>query len=126
MSGARSRRATASLATGAWAERAALVALALKGYRPLARRYGGKGGEIDLIAQRGRTIIFVEVKARASEADAASAITAEKIRLVNRRIRDWRARNPWAEGCTLRADAVFIGRGAWPRHVANIFPVEML
>ncbi|MCX7323682.1 MAG: YraN family protein [Hyphomicrobiales bacterium] len=86
----------------------------------------GKGGEIDLIAKRGRTIIFVEVKARAAEADAACAITAENIRPVNRRSRDWRARNPWAEGCTLRADAVFIGRGAWPRHVASVFPVDML
>lgn len=126
MNSQRNQRALAALETGSWAERLALVILLMKGYRPLALRYGGKGGEIDLIAKRGRTIIFVEVKARAAGADAATAITAEKIRLVNRRIRDWRARNPWAGGCTLRADAVFIGRGAWPRHVANIFPVEML
>ena len=108
------------------AEWLAVAFLTLKGYRLLARRYGGKGGEIDLIARRGSSVIFVEVKARVAMADAASAITPEKIRLVNRRIRDWSARNPWASGLDLRADAIFFGNSRWPRHVEGIFPVEML
>ncbi len=115
-----------SVHSGAMAEWLAVAFLTLKGYRLLARRYGGKGGEIDLIAKRGSSIVFVEVKARAAMADAASAITPEKIRLVNRRIRDWCARNPWASGLTLRADAIFFGNSQWPRHVEGIFPVEML
>ena len=115
-----------SVKTGAVAEWLAIAFLTLKGYRMLSRRYGGKGGEIDLIARRGNAIIFVEVKARAVMADAATAITPEKIRLVNRRIRDWCARNPWASGLTLRADAIFFGGLVWPRHVEGIFPVEML
>ncbi len=115
-----------SVKDGAAAEWLAVVFLTLKGYRLLARRFGGKGGEIDLIARRGSLIIFVEVKARASMADAASAISPEKIRLVNRRIRDWCASNPWAGGLTLRADAIFFGNSRWPRHEQGIFPVEML
>jgi len=52
-----------AFARGKVAEAKALVALMLKGYRPLARRYAAVGGEIDLIMARGRTIAFVEVKA---------------------------------------------------------------
>lgn len=115
-----------SLKTGHFAEWLAIIFLTLKGYRLLTRRYGGKGGEIDLIARRGQLIIFVEVKARAQMDHAATAITAEKIRLINRRVRDWRARNTWAEGLTLRADAIFFGQSLWPRHEKNIFAVEML
>lgn len=35
-----------------------------KGYRILKNNFTIKGGEIDLIAQRGETLIFVEVKTR--------------------------------------------------------------
>ncbi|MCO4053044.1 MAG: hypothetical protein HEQ16_03100 [Bosea sp.] len=122
----RSARAKGSVASGLSAERMALCALALKGYRPLARRFGGKGGEIDLIVKRGRTIAFVEVKARIQIDDAVTAITPAKLALMHRRIGDWRARNPWAAGCVLRIDAVFVGKGSWPRHVAAVAPLDLL
>jgi putative endonuclease len=115
-----------SVTSGLAAEWLAVAFLTLKGYRLVSRRYGGKGGEIDLIARRGTLVIFVEVKARAIMDDAATAITPEKIRLVNRRIRDWCARNPWAAGLTLRADAIFLSGKRWPRHIEGVFPVEML
>jgi putative endonuclease len=112
--------------TGRRGERIAALWLMLKGYRILARRYGGKGGEIDLIARRGAVVIFVEVKARADLEAAAIAVTASKARLMQRRIALWVAQNPWASGLTLRADAVFLGRGRWPRHEPNIFPIPSL
>jgi putative endonuclease len=120
----RSARARDSVRSGAGAEWRAIALLTLKGYRILARRYGGKGGEIDLIARRGRTVIFVEVKHRAELDDARTAITAQKIRLMKRRIGDWLSRNRWAAGHVLRADAVFLGRGLWPRHVENVFELD--
>ncbi|MCU0884738.1 MAG: YraN family protein [Beijerinckiaceae bacterium] len=121
----RSARARRSVRTGATAEWLAIALLMLKGYRILARRFGGKGGEIDLIARRGGCIIFVEVKARAAMDDAVLAITPDKIRLMSRRISDWRSRNAWAQGHVLRADAVFVGHGRWPRHVENVFPLDL-
>ena len=42
---ARSRRARRSGITGQRAEWLAILWLGLKGYRPLARRFGGKGAE---------------------------------------------------------------------------------
>lgn len=122
----RSARARQSVSTGASAEWLAIALLTLKGYRILARRFGGKGGEIDLIARRGACIAFVEVKARAAMDDALLAITPDKIRLMTRRISDWRSRNAWASGHVLRADAVFVGQGRWPRHVENVFPLNMV
>lgn len=117
----RSRRARRSGVTGHRSEWLAILWLGAKGYRPLARRFGGKGGEIDLVMKRGRTIAFVEVKARGRMEDALTAITPEKRRLVEARIRQWLARNPWAMGHNLRADAVFLAPGHWPRHVPGAF-----
>jgi putative endonuclease len=107
------------------AEWLAAAFLMAKGYRILARRYGGKGGEIDLIARRGQTVIFVEVKARAGMDLAETAISAQKARLVSRRVSSWLARNPWANGHNLRADAVFIAPRRWPRHVTQVFELQL-
>ena len=54
-------------ATGMSRKLAAMLLLLAKGFRPVARRYKTPLGEIDLIVKRGRTIAFVEVKARASQ-----------------------------------------------------------
>ena len=47
--------------------------LRLTGWRILAHRLKTPRGEIDLIARRGRTVIFVEVKWRSSAALLADA-----------------------------------------------------
>jgi putative endonuclease len=49
---------------GAGAEKLAAFYLTCKGYRILAHSYKNGGGEIDLVAQKGRTLVAVEVKAR--------------------------------------------------------------
>jgi putative endonuclease len=122
---ARSRRAHRSGLTGRRAEWLAILWLAAKGYRLLARRFGGKGGEIDLIVKRGRTVAFVEVKARESIEDALTAITPEKRRLVELRIRQWLAQNPWAMDHHLRADALYLAPRRWPRHVPAAFELAL-
>jgi putative endonuclease len=121
----RSRRARRSGLTGRRSEWLAILWLAAKGYRLLARRFGGKGGEIDLIVKRGRTVAFVEVKARGAIEDALEAITPQKRRLVEARIRQWLAQNPWAMDHHLRADAVFLAPRRWPRHVPAVFPLVL-
>ncbi|AWN34340.1 YraN family protein [Methylobacterium radiodurans] len=115
------RRAYAS---GRRAEWLALAWLMLKGYRPLDLRVALAGGEIDLVVRRGSNLVFVEVKARAELHAAREAIDARKRRLFSRAVRAWLARHPACAGLTLRADAVFIGRRAWPEHRPDAFPIE--
>ena len=54
--------------------------LRLRGYRILERNYRCRFGEIDLIARRGRYLVFVEVKQRhdARFAEAREFVTAQK------------------------------------------------
>jgi putative endonuclease len=106
-----------SHSAGLRAEAMAALWLTLKFYRILARRYRAQGGEVDIVARRGRTIIFVEVKARAAMDDALIAITPEKRRRFSRAVARWLATHPWAASYAWRADAVFVAPGHWPRHV---------
>ena len=59
---------------GRGAETLACWYLRLHGWRILARRARVPGGEVDVVARRGRTLAFVEVKARSSEAAAGFAL----------------------------------------------------
>ena len=103
----------------------AALLLRLKGYRILAQRFAVSGGEIDLIARRGSSVAFVEVKARADLEAAAFAISATKRRRIARAARVWLTRNQWAAGLTLRGDAVFVARGRLPRHAPDAYRLEI-
>jgi putative endonuclease len=110
---------------GLRAETVALLFLMLKGYRPLERRYGGKGGEIDLILRRGRAVVFVEVKARDNVDEALEAISPQKRRIFSRAAAAWLMRNPWAVELDLRADAMLIVPRRLPRHIINAFELRI-
>jgi putative endonuclease len=66
--------------SGALGEETAYRYLIDKGYRIIARNFRKSCGEIDLIALNGKTLIFVEVKKRASRAFGGpiSAVTVSK------------------------------------------------
>ena len=69
---------------GKQGELLACEALADRGYAVLATRFRTRFGEIDIVAQDGRTIVFVEVKARRSSrcGDAAEAVSRWKQRRI--------------------------------------------
>jgi len=105
---------------GRGAETLACWYLRLHGWRILARRARVPGGEVDIVARRGRTLAFVEVKARASEEAAAFALDEWRLRrvvvaaerLAPRYMRD---------GDDVRIDALFLVPRRWPRHLANVW-----
>jgi putative endonuclease len=107
------------------AEWAATLLLVGKGYWPLARNYSVRGGEIDLIARRGRTVIFAEIKARPRLDEALTAISAVKRQRIERAARIWLTRNPWAADCVLRGDGVFVAPYRWPHHIENAFQLNL-
>jgi putative endonuclease len=45
-----------------------------EGFEVIARNWRGGGAEVDLIARRGRLVVFAEVKARASDAFGVPAL----------------------------------------------------
>lgn len=72
--------------TGTQGEDQALTYLQKKGYKLLARNFRVKGGEIDLVMQDKKTLVFVEVKTRATTAFGGplAAITAAKQQRIAR------------------------------------------
>ena len=105
---------------GRGAETVACWWLRLRGGRSLAWRARVPGGEVDIVAWRGRTLAFVEVKARASEEAAAMSLDAWRLRRVvvaAERLAP-RYQKP---GDDIRIDAVFIVPGRLPGHVPNIW-----
>jgi putative endonuclease len=121
----RTKRRRGAHALGLKAELIAALLLLLKGYSILARRFAVSGGEIDLIARRGGSIGFVEVKARGDLDSAVTSISAAKQRRIALAARVWLARNPWAAGLTLRGDAIFIAPGRLPRHAPSAYSLEI-
>lgn len=72
-------------------ETAAAALLEAAGYRIVARNVRLPGGEIDIIARDGDTVVFVEVKARASRAfgSAVGAVDARKRATLRKISADW-------------------------------------
>jgi putative endonuclease len=94
--------------------------LRLRGWRILARRARVPGGEVDLVARRGRTLAFIEVKQRRSEEAAALALDEYRLRRVAvaaERLAPRYAR----DGDDIRIDAIFLVPGRLPRHLANVW-----
>ena len=76
-------------------ENLACSELQKRGYRIVARRYRSRGGEIDIIARDGETIVFVEVKTREDLAfgGGADAVTGFKRRRIVQVAEDYLARH---------------------------------
>ena len=74
------------IALGKTGEDLACRELERRGYAIIALRYRRRGGEVDIIARDGPTLVFVEVKARDSHAfgEAAEAVTWWKQRRIVR------------------------------------------
>jgi putative endonuclease len=105
---------------GRGAENLACWYLRLKGWRILARRARVPGGEVDVVARRGRMVAFVEVKQRSSDDAAALALDLWRLRRVAvaaERLAPRFAR----DGDDFRIDAIFIVPRRWPRHLANVW-----
>ncbi len=90
------------------AERVASILLLLKGYTILARRARTPSGEIDLVAQRGNIIAFVEVKARATQTQCLEAVTSKARARIGRAAELWMARRPDLAGLDWRFDIIAV------------------
>jgi putative endonuclease len=104
---------------GRWAERLAAWRLRLAGYRVVARNFRVGVGEIDLIVRRGRTLAFVEIKARGNLAAAAEALRPSQQVRIRNAAAAFLARRPDLAALDLRFDVVLVAPSRWPRHIAD-------
>lgn len=110
---------------GHLAEGAAAWLLRCKGYRILGRRVRTPMGEIDLIARRGGTLAFVEVKERPTRDAALEAVSPRQARRLVGAARYWLAAQPPATAGDWRFDIVVVSPYLFPRHLPNAFGADL-
>jgi putative endonuclease len=110
--------------TGISAESKAAAFLIVRGYRILARRFRTSVGEIDIVARRRGTLVFVEVKARDRLDDAAYAVTPHQRRRIVAAAEAWLASHDEYGRAEIRFDAILIAPGHLPRHLTAAFDAD--
>lgn len=111
------RRTTRQVDGGAAEEQAARF-LAARGLAIVGRNFRTRLGEIDLIARDGATLVFVEVRRRASSASfggAAGSIDARKRRRLEAAARLYLARLQAEPACRFDVVALQGGECTWLR-----------
>jgi len=110
--------------SGLFAETLTALLLRLKGHRIVAQRYRTPVGEIDLVALKGKRLAFIEVKRRKTKEEAAwmfppgsDAASSEPPNI------GWPASHPDFGGHDIAFDVVLAAPFAWPRYMANAFPM---
>ncbi len=104
------------------AERRAVWHYRLRGYRILGANVWAGGNEVDVIARRGRLLVFCEVKGKSGPGfgDPLEMIGPEKARRVRRAAEAWLASHQELAGLEVRFDAV-AERGGRLERVSNAF-----
>lgn len=106
-------------------ESVAAAMLRAKMFRIIARRVKTARGEIDIIAQRGRLVVFAEVKARHSHDAAVSSLNQRQARRIVDAAGIWLAANTQHHDHDCRFDIITVSSYLWPRHVPNAFGADV-
>ncbi|MGV1682238.1 YraN family protein [Sphingopyxis sp. NJF-3] len=110
----------AAEARGRRAERRAAWWLRLHGWRIVGRRLRVPVGEVDLVARRGRTIAFVEVKWRDRVEDLDHAIDEYRLRRVAAAAEMLSPRFARAAD-SIRIDVMLLAPRRLPRHLVHVW-----
>ncbi|MFN7038808.1 MAG: YraN family protein [Alphaproteobacteria bacterium] len=102
---------------GLLAELVTKLYLRLKLYNVIEERYRNYSGEIDLIATRGKTIVFVEVKAR--KTNTYEVLTFKQRKRITNAASIFVASKPKYHNYNLRFDLIIIRPWKWPVHLVN-------
>ncbi len=115
-------------ARGDAAEELACGFLSERGWRIVERNYSWRGGEIDIIAERGEVMAFCEVRSRATldfvtPEETVNRAKQRKLILTARRyLQDLEERGEELKGC--RFDVISVipdGEGQAVRHIEEAF-----
>jgi putative endonuclease len=95
----------------------------IRGYRILGTNVWASGYELDVIARRGRSLVFCEVKSKSGTrfGDPLEMVTAEKQRRIRRAAGTWLAANRRDHGaCRVTFDVIVERMGKLQR-IADAF-----
>ncbi len=108
---------------GRFAEIIAIWWLRAKGYHIENHRVQTPMGEIDLIARRGRTLVFVEVKFRKTHHAGLHSITRNQQHRITRAAeiaaQTIIASKSPRSGVDIRFDVITLSPWSWPRHLVD-------
>ena len=103
-------RSDTSYTKGLFAEFIARIYLRLHGYKIVKSRYitgrNTNRAEIDIIAQRNNTMVFIEVKNRKTVQNAWDAITVSQAKRLRRAAETYLAQRKWMGNA--RFDVIFV------------------
>jgi putative endonuclease len=107
---------------GSRAEQRAVWWYRLRGYRILATNAWTGGYELDVVARRGRRLVFCEVKEKTGGGfgEPLEMVDAEKQRRLRRAAGSWLARHPEAAGLEVSFDVIAVRSGRLQR-IAEAF-----
>jgi putative endonuclease len=94
----------------------------LRGYRILDRNAWAGGNELDVVARRGRRLVFCEVKEKTGDdyGDPAEMVDPEKQRRLRRAATAWLSARPELAELELSFDVITVHRGRLER-IADAF-----
>jgi putative endonuclease len=104
------------------AERRAVLHYRLRGYRILGTNVWAGAYELDVVARRGRRLVFCEVKSKSGlrYGEPLAMVDVEKVRRIRRATETWLARRPELRGLEVRFDVVTEAQGRL-RRVSRAF-----
>lgn len=105
---------------GYFGEFFAIAFLVLKGYRIVSHRYKTRLGEIDIVATKGNTITFIEVKARNDYDKCFIAITSKQLRRVQNASVIFLENHRQFSEYNLRYDVILVANWNFPLHIKNV------
>jgi putative endonuclease len=104
---------------GILAEELAALYLRLKFYNILQRRYKTNMGEVDIIAKRGKSIVFIEVKARKNGRDIHEVITTNQKNRITRAAEVYLFHNKKLANDNIRFDVILLAPQFLIKHIKN-------
>ena len=110
--------------SGSWGEEKAAEYLKKHGYKITGMNYRCRMGEIDVIAENRKYIVFCEVKLRATLDGAAFSVTERQRRRICAAAEIFLAEHPAFSALDMRLDAILIARDGRALHLEGAFEAE--
>lgn len=117
----RSLRGQLNFSSGLAAEDIVACRYEREGKPVLSRRWRGKGGEIDIVAREGDSLVFVEVKKARTHDDAAWRLGARQIARLCAAASEYLAGEPRGQDSDMRFDLALVDSKGAVRVIENAF-----